>query len=103
VCAKFQVFYTPAQNAVLRPGDAAIVEWKGIPPDASMKLSISQAKSIAGLFADVPIGGYGVLHIPVSQLPGEGDYIWRAWLQHPAYGAICVQQGAFSLRSIVQF
>lgn len=103
LCTNFQILYSPVKNVILKVGDAALFEWKGVPPDAPMKLTVTQANSIAGLAADVPIEGDGVLPIPISQLPGSGDYVWRAWLQHPTFGAICVQQGTFSVRQILVF
>jgi hypothetical protein len=86
----------PKANALIAASDTTLFAWKGVPENIQMVLSVTQHGGIAGLQANNPIPGDGILAIPMVRLPEEGRrYDWAAYLVHPMYGNICQHGGTF--------
>jgi hypothetical protein len=103
ICHDFSVIASPDPNIQIAQNAAALFGWKGIPDDVTMRLYIWQRGSRAGIFADVPISGDGLLPIPIQRLPEAYYFNWQIWLEHPTYGQICIHRGTFTRQLSMSF
>jgi hypothetical protein len=103
ICKGFSVIATPDPKVEVSQDGSALFGWKNIPSGVRMRLYIWERGSRAGIFADVPIPGDGLLPIPAQRLPESYYFNWRLWIEHPAYGQICVHQGTFTRQVIMTF
>jgi hypothetical protein len=95
ICASFQLITSPLPAARIDFNGAATFAWKNVPDGSSMMILVAPPHGGIGIQALLTESGDGILPIPMSALPREGEYTWSVWLQHPVYGQICLHKGNF--------
>jgi hypothetical protein len=96
LCANFKLLAAPENNVKVEYNAAVVFAWKGVPTGGiPAVLNITLHHSKAGVRADIPQPGDGLVQIPMRVLPQEGIYEWEIWLQHPVFGKICSHSGSF--------
>lgn len=104
ICQQFRLIAKPAANASIAYDGQAGFTWLGLPADATLTLQVTIHGEKAGLRADITTPGEGTLAVPMLQLPQEGSYDWRLWLQvaaHPEYGPLCEYTGTLVRQPLV--
>ncbi len=100
ICRDFGPVAVPGNGAQYDFDAKVTFGWRGVPDGVPMALTITLHGQKAGVRIDVKTPGDSLLPIPLTQLPQEGDYDWKLWLQHPQYGEICVYTGTFTRKPL---